>query len=61
VPRASPALAPGVKYYLVLNNHRVWIVAEALRIAKSPLPSVIAPYNAGLATLAPLIQWMFNF
>ena len=52
--------APGVKYYLV-PNHRVWLVAEGLRIHRSPLSSVITPYNSGFTGWAPLLQWMFNF
>jgi hypothetical protein len=52
--------APGVKYYLV-PNHRVWLVAEGLRISRSPLSSVITPYNSGFNGWAPLLQWMFNF
>jgi hypothetical protein len=38
--------APGVKWY-PLHNHRVWLVAEGLRIVKSPLSSVITPYTSG--------------
>ena len=52
--------APGIKYYLV-PNHRVWLVAEGLRIVKSPVSSIITPYNSGFTGWAPLLQWMFNF
>lgn len=52
--------APGVKWYIV-SNHRVWLVAEGLRIVKSPVASVITPYNSGFTGWAPLLQWMFNF
>ena len=59
--RNSYEYAGGVKYYLVPNNHRVWLVGEALRVFRSPLSSVITPYNSGLTGWAPLVQWMFNF
>ena len=52
--------APGIKWYF-LRDHRVWLVAEGLRIVKSPLSSVITPYNSGFTGWAPLLQWMFNF
>ena len=58
--RNSFEYAPGVKYY-VTANHRVWLVAEGLRIVKSPVAAVITPYNAGFTGWSPMLQWMFNF
>jgi hypothetical protein len=52
--------APGVKWYIV-PNHRVWLIAEGLRIVKAPVSSVITPYNSGFTGWAPILQWMFNF
>jgi hypothetical protein len=52
--------APGLKWYF-LKNHRVWLVAEGLRIVKSPVASIITPYQSGFTGWAPLLQWMFNF
>jgi hypothetical protein len=59
--RNSYEYAPGVKWYLLPNNHRVWLVAEGLRIVQSPVASVITPYQSGFTGWAPLLQWMFNF
>jgi hypothetical protein len=59
--RNSYEYAPGVKWYILPNNHRVWLVAEGLRIVKSPLASIITPYNTGFTGWAPMLQWMFNF
>ena len=59
--RNSYEYAPGVKWYILPNNHRVWLVAEGLRIVNSPVASVITPYNSGFTGWAPLLQWMFNF
>jgi len=58
--RNSYEYAPGVKWY-PLNNHRVWLVAEGLRIVKSPTTGVISPYNSGFTGWSPMLQWMFNF
>jgi hypothetical protein len=52
--------APGIKWYPV-GTHRVWLVGEGLRIVKSPVSSVITPYNSGFTGWAPLLQLMFNF
>jgi hypothetical protein len=52
--------AGGLKWYLV-NNHRVWLMGEGLRVVKSPLSSVITPYTSGLTSWVPLLLWMFNF
>jgi hypothetical protein len=52
--------APGLKWY-PLQDHRFWLVAEGLRIVKSPTSSVITPYNSGFTGWAPLLQLMFNF
>jgi hypothetical protein len=58
--RNSYEYAPGIKWYIV-GNHRVWLVAEGLRIFNSPVSSVITPYNSGFKGSAPILQWMFNF
>jgi hypothetical protein len=58
--RNSYEYAPGIKWYIV-GNHRVWLVAEGLRIFNSPVSSVITPYNSGFKGWAPMLQWMFNF
>jgi hypothetical protein len=58
--RNSYEYAPGIKWY-PLNNHRVWLVAEGLRIVKSPTQGVIGPYNSGFTGWSPILQWMFNF
>lgn len=52
--------APGFNFYPV-QNHRVWPGGEGLRIANSPVTSVITPYNSGFKGWAPLLQFMFNF
>jgi hypothetical protein len=44
---------PGLKWYPLRNNHRIWLVAEGLRIVKSPVSSVITPYNSGFTGWAP--------
>jgi hypothetical protein len=59
--RNSYEYAPGIKWYLIPNNHRIWLVAEGLRIVNSPVASVITPYSSGFTGWAPLLQWMFNF
>jgi len=59
--RNSYEYAPGVKWYLIPNNHRIWLAAEGLRIVNSPVASVITPYNSGFTGWAPMLQWMFNF
>ena len=58
--RNSYEYAPGVKWY-PLNNHRVWVVAEGLRIFNSPVTSIITPYDSGFNGWSPMLQWMFNF
>jgi len=58
--RNSYEYAGGVKWYPV-RNHRVWIVGEGLRVFRSPVGSIITPYNAGMTGWAPLLQLMFNF
>ncbi len=52
--------APGFKWYPV-NNWRVWIVGEALRVHRSSVGSIITPYTAGMTGWEPLLQLMFNF
>jgi len=42
--RNSYEYAPGVKWY-PLNNHRVYVVAEGLRIFNSPVASIITAYS----------------
>lgn len=59
--RNSYEYAPGIKWYLLPRNHRIWLVAEGLRIVNSPTSSIITPYNSGFTGWAPLLQWMFNF
>ncbi len=59
--RNSYEYAPGVKWYLIPNNHRVWLVAEGLRMVNTPVSSVITPYNSGFTGWGPMLQWMFNF
>ena len=58
--RNSYEYAPGIKWY-PLNNHRIYLVAEGLRIFKSPVSSILTPYNSGFNGWAPMLQWMFNF
>jgi hypothetical protein len=58
--RNSYEYAPGVKWYFV-GSHRVRLVAEGLRIIRSPVSSIMTPYNSGFTGWAPLLQWMFNF
>jgi hypothetical protein len=58
--RNSYEYAPGVKWY-PLRNHRVYVVGEGLRIVKSPVSSIITPYNSGFTGWSPMLQWMFNF
>jgi hypothetical protein len=43
------------------RNHRVYVVAEGLRIFNSPVSSIITPYNSGFKGWSPMLQWMFNF
>jgi len=52
--------APGFKWYPP-RSYRVYVVAEGLRIVKSPVASIITPYNSGFTGWSPLLQWMFNF
>ncbi len=59
--RNSYEYAPGIKWYPLHYNHRVWVVAEGLRIVKSPTMGVIGPYNSGFTGWSPMLQWMFNF
>ena len=58
--RNSYEYAPGVKWYPI-GNHRIYIVAEGLRIVKSPVSSILTPYNSGFTGWSPMLQWMFNF
>jgi hypothetical protein len=58
--RNSYEYAPGVKWY-PLRDHRVYVVAEGLRIFNSPVASIITPYNSGFKGWSPMLQWMFNF
>ena len=58
--RNSYEYAPGVKWYIA-GNHRVYLVAEGLRIFNSPVASIITPYNSGFNGWSPMLQWMFNF
>lgn len=59
--RNSYEYAPGVKWYVIPNNHRIWLVAEGLRMVNTPVSSVITPYNSGFTGWGPMLQWMFNF
>ena len=58
--RNSYEWAPGFKWY-PLSSHRVYVVAEGLRIVNSPVASIITPYNSGFNGWSPMLQWMFNF
>jgi hypothetical protein len=52
--------APGFKWY-PLRSHRVYVVAEGLRIVRSPVSSIITSYNSGFTGWSPMLQLMFNF
>jgi hypothetical protein len=52
--------APGFKWYPI-NDHRVWLVGELLRVHRSPYGSIITPYAAGLNGWAPVVQMSLNF
>jgi len=58
--RNSYEWAPGFKWY-PLRSHRVYVVAEGLRINHSPVTSIITPYDSGFTGWSPILQWMFNF
>jgi hypothetical protein len=58
--RNSYEHAPGIKWYPI-RNHRVYVIAEGLRIFNSPVASIITPYNSGFRGWSPMLQWMFNF
>ncbi len=58
--RNSYEWAPGIKWY-PLGSHRVYVVAEGLRIVKSPVTSILTPYDSGFTGWSPMLQLMFNF
>jgi hypothetical protein len=58
--RNSYEYAPGVKWY-PLKSHRVYVVAEGLRIVKTPVTSIVTPYDSGFTGWSPMLQLMFNF
>lgn len=58
--RDSYEFGGGLKWYFV-DDHRVWLQGEALRITKSPFGGILYPYTAGMSGWAPHVQLIFNF
>src|SRR4030095_15611522 len=58
--RNSYEFGGGFKWYFV-DDHRVWLQGEALRITKSPFGGILYPYTAGMSGWAPHVQLIFNF